>query len=184
MNLDPSETKLENLLRGLVPDAPSPALMERIDEELKLDMSWLNATARPQRRVNWITSVGWSAFGAAAAVAVMSFMPAQPHGAFQNAASFAAVTSAPSSTSAMPVSATLREWDVMKSDAPQENSRRPREQPVLVVASSRQAWLSSSSRNGARITVETPPDPEKLALPVNFLSEAPFPLPDLSSYQP
>lgn len=177
MTHDPSETKLENLLRSLVPDAPSPVLMERIDEELKLDMSWLNATARPRRRVNWISSVGWSAFGAAAAVAVMSFLPAQPQGTFQNATTLAAAT-----TAALPVAATISEWDDVKSNESQaSDNRRSREQPLLVVARDRQAWLNP--RNQSRITMSAP-DEEKLVLPVNFLSEVPFPLPDLQPYRP
>lgn len=173
MNLDPAETKLENLLRGLVPDAPSPLLMQCVEEELKLDMSWLNATARPQRRkVNWISPVSWSALGAAAAVAVMSFMPTQP-GTFQSTATLAAAAPAakvlPISTSAP----TISEWD----DTKHEDSRREAPQYVRVNArGDRQAWLNYRDR--AHITLEYT-DAEKLALPVNFLSEAPFPLRDL-----
>lgn len=174
MNLDPAETKLENLLRGLVPDAPSPLLMQRVEEELKLDMSWLNATARPARRkVNWISPVSWSALGAAAAVAVMSVMPTQP-GTFQSTATLAAAAPAakvlPISTSAP----TISEWD----DTKQEDSHERDAQYVRVStrADRQQAWLNYRDR--ARITLEYT-DSEKLALPVNFLSEAPFPLRDL-----
>lgn len=174
MNLDPAETKLENLLRGLVPDAPSPLLMQRVEEELKLDMSWLNATARPQRRkVSWISPVSWSALGAAAAVVVMSVLPTQP-GTFQGTATLAAAAPAamvrPVSTSAP----TISEWD----DATPENSRERDTQYVRVStrADRQQAW--HSYRDRAHITLEYT-DSEKLALPVNFLSEAPFPLRDL-----
>lgn len=174
MNLDPSETKLENLLRGLVPDAPSSALMDRIDEELKLDMSWLNATARPRRRGSWLSSAGWSAVGAAAAVAVMSFMQTQPSGVFQGTGGLA---SAESQRAALPVSTTIREWDVMKQESSaQEEAGRSHEKPVLVLARNKRTWLGSGG--GSRITMEAPHE-EKLALPVNFLGEAPFALADL-----
>lgn len=177
MNRDLPETNLENLLRSLVPDAPSFALMERIDEELKLDMSWLNATARPRRQVNWLNSVGWSAVGAAAAVAVMSFLPAQPQGALQSTSSMAAVAPAP----AIIAVSTDREWDVMKEEAAEEKVRRPRQQATPTLVSYRQAWLNPHS--ASRITV-TPPDEQRLVLPVNFISEAPFSLPDLQPYRP
>lgn len=179
MNLDPTETKLENLLRGLVPDAPSPLLMQRVEEELKLDMSWLNATARPARRkVNWISPVSWSALGAAAAVAVMSIMPIQPAGTYRSTAALAAAP--PVTTPAarvLPVSTaapTISEWD----DTNEEDSRTSNAQYVRVSTRTdrQQAWLNYRDR--ARITLEYT-DSEKLALPVNFLSEAPFPLRDL-----
>lgn len=177
MNLDPAETKLENLLRGLVPDAPSPLLMQRVEEELKLDMSWLNATARPPRRkVNWISPVSWSALGAAAAVAVMSFMPTQPYGAYQSTATLAVATPVSTPTAVvLPASTapTISEWD----DSQQADSRDKQAQYVRVnTRTDKQAWLNYRDR--ARITLEYA-DSEKLALPVNFLSEAPFPLRDL-----
>ncbi len=175
MNLDPAETKLENLLRGLVPDAPSPLLMQRVEEELKLDMSWLNATARPPRRqVNWISPVSWSALGAAAAVAVMSFMPTQPAGIYQSTATLAAATPVHAPAIVLPVAGTISEWD----DAKREEIREKEAQYVHVNARAdrQQAWLNYRDR--ARITLEYA-DSEKLALPVNFLSEAPFPLRDL-----
>ncbi len=175
MNLDPAETKLENLLRGLVPDAPSPLLMQRVEEELKLDMSWLNATARPQRRkVSWISPVSWSALGAAAAVAVMSFLPTQPYGPHEGMATLAAATT-PAPAAVMPIStsATISEWDDEVKGGPDDEAQYVR---VNARADRQQAW--QNYRDRARITLEYA-DSEKLALPVNFLSEAPFPLRDL-----
>lgn len=173
MNLDPAETKLENLLRGLVPDAPSPLLMQRVEEELKLDMSWLNATARPARRkVNWISPVSWSALGAAAAVAVMSFMPTQP-GTYQSTATLASATpvQAPAAV-VLPVSTapTISEWDDNTSHE-ENHGKQAQYVRVSTKADKQQAWLNYRDR--ARITLEYT-DAEKLALPVNFLSEAPF----------
>ncbi|MGV3659243.1 MAG: hypothetical protein ACO1TE_03640 [Prosthecobacter sp.] len=151
--------------------------MQRVEEELKLDMSWLNATARPARRkVNWISPVSWSALGAAAAVAVMSFLPAQPGGIYQSTATLAVVTpvSAPAAAVVPVASTTISEWDETK----QADSRDKQAQYVRVSSrgDKQQAWLNYRDR--ARITLEYA-DAEKLALPVNFLSEAPFPLRDL-----
>lgn len=174
MNLDPAETKIENLLRDLVPDAPSPALMERIDEELKLDMSWLNAKA-PRRQVNWLNSVGWSAFGAAAAVAVMSFIPVQQQGV--SAPMMAAVTPPPV---VLPVPSTISEWEEPRNNIIRDASTHPSVQYVQVSTSDKHTRLTP--RDKARITLEYM-DEEKLAMPVNFLSEASLPLPGMPLYQ-
>ncbi len=170
MNRDLPETKLENLLRGLVPDAPSIGLMERIDEELKLDMSWLNATAaRPPRQVRWLNAVAWSAVGAAAAVAVMSFLPAQP-GTMQSASVVAAaVVPAPT----VVTGSKYRDWDVVRDEAPPEETRRPHRHAAMLQAS----YGPINTHSSSRISL-TPPTEERLVLPVNFLSEAPFSLLD------
>lgn len=165
MNHETEETKLEGLLRGLVPDAPSPELMQRIDEELKLDMSWLNATAKPRRAVRWLTHAGWSAVGAAAAVAVMSFMPlTTPTGGTSGANVAANGSPLATQNAVLPVS-TIREWEDVKNDGIHFNQQSLPEQHLRVIARDKHTWIDP--RDGAEITVELP-RVEKFVLPVNF----------------
>ena len=106
MNNEINEQELENLLRGLAPAAASPALVQRVDDELKLDMSWLSTSRRkPHHQPRWLMSAGWAAMGAAAAIAVMSYLPQQ-----QRAEGFAS-TSTSVSKPVSRAATTLREWD-------------------------------------------------------------------------
>ena len=49
--------ELENLLRSLAPAAVSPDLRTRVEEELRLDMSWLSQTVKKPRAVRWLAPV-------------------------------------------------------------------------------------------------------------------------------
>lgn len=154
MNNDLNEIHLENVLRGLAPAAASPALVQRVDEELKLDMSWLGTTSRPRRSVRWLSSAGWSALGAAAAVAVMSFLP-------NPAKSSGSLVTAPT---VLPVS-TIREWEDVQDEGIHYSKERLPEQHLRVFARERQTWIDP--RDGAQMTVEYPRE-QKLVLPVSF----------------
>ncbi len=153
MNDDLNDTHLENLLRGLAPAAASPALTQRVDEELKLDMSWLGSTTKPRRATRWLTSATWASLGAAAAVAVMSFLP-QP-------TSNATLATTPA---VLPV-ATIREWEDVQNDGIHYSAERLPEQHMTVISRERQTWIDP--RDGAQMTVEYPRQ-QKLVLPVSF----------------
>lgn len=137
MNNNMNEDQLENLLRGIAPAAVSPALRQRVDEELKLDMSWLGtqrSSPRQRRRPHWIMSAGWAAMGAAAAIAVMSYLP-QQSGANANAVAVAAPT---------PVEVpgtTLREWDDSKDNGIHTGRSRLAEKHILVVSRELGTWV-------------------------------------------
>jgi hypothetical protein len=161
MNNDMNDSQLESLLRGLSPAKASPALMSRVDEELRLDMSWLGSTTqRPARRApRWISSVSWAAVGAAAAIAVMSYLP-QPA---QNTTTLAAATPAPA---VMPVStstAALREMD--DDESPRYSRRQSADKHFIVVSREMQTW--GDPRYGAQTTVEIS-SKNKLLVPVSF----------------
>jgi len=157
MNDEPHATHLENMLRGLAPAAASPALAQCVDEELKLDMSWLHTCARPRRVMRWTGSAIWAALGAAAAVAVMSFLPAPSRPA--NDASALAAT-----PTILPVS-TIREWEDVRDDGIHYSKERLPEQHLRVIARDRQTWIDP--RDGAQMTVEIPRE-QKVILPVSF----------------
>lgn len=163
MNNDLNDTQIESLLRGLAPAAPSPELTQRVDEELKLDMSWLNTPSRQKRTPRWISATSWTALGAAAAVAVMSYMPGP---SITSPAAVAGTSAAPSLTTptVLPVS-TIREWEDVKDEGIHYNKQRLPEQHVRVITRDRQSWIDP--RDGAQITVEIPRE-QKLVLPVAF----------------
>ena len=153
MNHDPSENHLENLLRGLAPATVSPALAQRVDEELKLDMSWLSTRRTPRPLPRWFASASWAAMGAAAAVAVMSFMPEPSPSA-----------SLAENPAVLPV-ATIREWEDVQNDGIHYSAERLPEQHMTVISRERQTWIDP--RDGAQMTVEYPRQ-QKLVLPVSF----------------
>lgn len=146
---------IESLLTSLSPARPSAALAKSVDRELESDLSWARA---PRRKVpGWLPPVLWSAMGAAAAVLLMTTMPAlmvSPGGS--------AVSQAPS---VMPVS-TIREVVDAQDEGIRYNdiSRLP-EQHVKLVSMERHAWIDP--RDGARITVEMPRE-DSVVLPVAF----------------
>ncbi len=157
MNDEPHVTHLENALRGLAPAAPSPALVQCVDEELKLDMNWLHTGTHPRRVLRWASYAGWAGLGAAAAVAVMSLMSAPP----QPAGRASTLATAPT---VLPVS-TIREWEDVKDDGIHYSKERLPEQHLRVIARDRQTWIDP--RDGAQMTVEIPRE-EKFVLPVSF----------------
>ncbi len=157
MNEDPEETRLENALRRLAPAAPSPALTRGVDEELSLDMNWLGAPSRPQRRSGWLHSAGWAALGAAAAVTVMSFLPGTTPGT-PGTGGMAATPMV------LPIS-TIREWEDVRNEGIHYSLENVPEQHLRVLARERQTWIDP--RDGAEMTVEYPRE-QKVVLPVSF----------------
>jgi hypothetical protein len=152
---DPNDTRLESLLRGIAPAAAFPALSQQVDEELKLDMSWLQTQPRLRHAPRWLVSASWAAFGAAAAVAVMSYLPSPA------SSSDGTLATAPT---VLPV-ATIREWaDVLDEGIHYTQERQP-EQHLRVIARERQTWIDP--RDGAQMTVEFPRE-QKFILPVSF----------------
>lgn len=156
MNHDPDDANLENLLRGLKPAAPSATLTQRVDDELKLDLSWLQSSRKPHRLPHWLASAGWAAMGAAAAIAVMSRLP-------QTETAPNANTLATTPT-VLPVS-TIREWEDVQDEGIHYNPQRLPEQHVTLIARERQTWIDP--RDGAQMTVEYPRE-QKLVLPISF----------------
>jgi len=159
MNNELNEQELENLLRGLAPAAPSPALRQRVDEELKLDMSWLSTSRRkPQRAPRWLTSAGWAAMGAAAAIGVMSYLPLQSG---QGATAYA-LASAP----AVRPTATLREWDDSSDRGIHEGRSRMSEKHALVISRELGTWVDP--RYSAQTTMVIPSQ-QQLLLPASYI---------------
>ena len=157
MNNELNETELENLLRGLAPAAASPDLVQRVDEELKLDMSWLSTSRRkPQQLPRWLMSTGWAAMGAAAAIAVMSYLPAQ------NAQSgVATLATAPA---VLPVS-TLREWDDEHGNGIHRGRSLADDKLALVVSRELGTWVDP--RYSAQMTVDISSQ-QQLLQPVSY----------------
>ncbi|MCB1277880.1 hypothetical protein [Prosthecobacter sp.] len=155
MNHDPDDNRFENLLRDLTPAAPSTALSKRVDEELKLDMNWLQTNRRPHHIPQWLASAGWAALGAAAAIVVMSHLAQQA----PTEASVATTTPA-----VLPVS-TIREWEDVQDEGIHYNPQHLPEQHVTLIARERQTWIDP--RDGAQMIVEYPRE-QKLVLPISF----------------
>ncbi|MEZ5387238.1 MAG: hypothetical protein R3F13_17145 [Prosthecobacter sp.] len=160
MNEDPEETRLENALRRLAPAAPSPALIQGVDEELKLDMNWLGAPSRPRRKTGWLHSTAWAALGAAAAVTVMSYLP----GTAPDAPATATTGGMAAAPMVLPIS-TIREWEDVRNDGIHYSRENVPEQHLRVLARERQTWIDP--RDGAEMTVEYPRE-QKVVLPVSF----------------
>jgi hypothetical protein len=156
MNNDLNEHQLENLLRGLAPAAASPALAQRVDDELQLDMSWLSTRRSPQRVPRWLLSAGWAAMGAAAAIAVMSYMPQQSGSTAASLAAAPAVLHAPN---------TLREWDDVQNEGIHHGRGRMAEKRALVVSRELQTWVDP--RYSAQMAMEIPSQ-QQVLLPVSF----------------
>ena len=158
MNNETNDRELENLLRGLAPAAVSPALRQRVDEELKLDMSWLSTSrSKPQRTPRWLTSASWAAMGAAAAIAVMSHLPEQQSRSLSGATALAAAP-------AVLPAATIREWDAMQDGGSHTSRSRLAEKHALVISRELGTWVDPRY---AQMTVEIPSQ-NKLLQPVSF----------------
>lgn len=152
MNNEINEQELENLLRGLAPAAASPALMQRVDDELKLDMSWLSTSRRkPHRQPRWLMSAGWAAMGAAAAFAVMSYLPTQ-----RSEGGVASLASAP---------ATIREWDDEHGNSIHRGRSLNDDKLALVVSRELGTWVDP--RYSSQMTVDIS-SKQQLLQPVSF----------------
>jgi hypothetical protein len=155
--------ELENLLRSLAPAAVSPELRIRVEEELRLDMSWLSQTAQKPRAVRWLAPVAYAAMGAAAAMVAMSAFTSTitPTGS-SSQATVAASTAAKSGV--MPVS-TISEWDDVQVEGIRYTADRLPEKHVRVRGTERHLYIDP--RDGAEIIVEYPRE-QSLVLPVSF----------------
>lgn len=152
MNNEINEQELENLLRGLAPAAASPALVQRVDDELKLDMSWLSTSQRkPHRQPRWLMSAGWAAMGAAAAFAVMSYLPTQ-----RSEGGAAALAAAP---------ATIREWDDEHGNGIHRGRSLNDDKLALVVSRELGTWVDP--RYSSQMTVDIS-SRQQLLQPVSF----------------
>ena len=154
--------ELENLLRGLAPAAVSPELRTRVEEELRLDMSWLSQTTKRPHAVRWLAPVTYAALGAAAAIAVMS--------TFSSSITLPAAISKPTvavnapQSGVMPVS-TISEWDDVQDEGIRYTADRIPQKHVRVRGTERHVYIDP--RDGAEIIVEYPRE-QSLVLPVSF----------------
>ncbi|MBE7496209.1 MAG: hypothetical protein HS117_14800 [Verrucomicrobiaceae bacterium] len=163
MNRDFNETDIENLLRGLPPAAASPALFQRVEEELRLDMSWLSSTTR-QKKIRWLAPLSYAALGAAAAIAVMAALPGitgpdTPAGS----SGITAVTPA-AAGGLMPVS-TISELDDIRDDGIHYGADQMPVKHLVVRGTERHVFIDP--RDGAEVIVEYPRQ-QSLVLPVSF----------------
>jgi hypothetical protein len=152
-----NEHELESLLTSLAPARPSAALTQRVNRELEQDMRW--ALRTPRRTPRWLPPVLWTSLGAAAAVTLMSLLPAPVSDT--RSTSFAAAAA----PSVLPVS-TIREVVDTQDEGIRynETSRLP-EQHMKIVSLERHAWIDP--RDGAHITIEMPRE-DSVILPVSF----------------
>lgn len=155
--------ELENLLRSLAPAAVSPELRTRVEEELRLDMSWLSQTVQKPRAVRWLAPVTYAAMGAVAAIAVMSAFSGSVTPPTSSSQTTLATSTAPSS-GVMPVS-TISEWDDVQDEGIRYTADRLPEKHVRVRGTERHLYIDP--RDGAEIIVEYPRE-QSLVLPVSF----------------
>lgn len=160
MNHDPHiiEPGVEDLLRNLAPAPASRALIERVEEELRLDMNWLSSTGTTARSVRWLAPLNYIALGAAAAIALMSAFSAG-EGPSLPASSALSDTGTP-----IPVS-TISELDLVEDQGIHYGTNQMPEQHILVRGTERQMFIDP--RDGAEVIVEYPRQ-QSLVLPVNF----------------
>lgn len=155
--------ELENLLRGLAPAAVSPELRTRVEEELRLDMSWLSQTVKKPRAVRWLAPVTYAAMGAAAAIVAMSAFTSSVTPPASSSQPTIATSSAPKS-GVMPVS-TIAEWDDVQDEGIRYTADRLPQKHVRVRGTERHLYIDP--RDGAEIIVEYPRE-QSLVLPVSF----------------
>lgn len=164
-----NDANVEHLLRSLRPAAPSAELTQRVERDLKLAALFREAApasvAAKPRRTLWQSHLTWAAIGAAAAVLVMSVMPART--GLQTGSELASqsqTAEAPLTDRLLPVSST-REWVDLEDggisfatpDSPQRQMR--------VHSLERHQWIDP--RDGAEYTVEVP-TVESVVLPVKY----------------
>ncbi|MFM2166504.1 MAG: hypothetical protein RIS79_875, partial [Verrucomicrobiota bacterium] len=154
---------LENLLRSLAPAAVSPDLRNRVEEELRLDMSWLSQTVKKPRAVRWLAPVTYAAMGAAAAIVVMSTFSSSITPPASVSKPGVASATAPAS-GVMPIS-TIAEWDDVQDEGIRYTADRLPQKHVRVRGTERHLYIDP--RDGAEIIVEYPRE-QSLVLPVNF----------------
>ena len=156
MNHDPHliEPGVEDLLRNLAPAPVSPALVARVEEELRLDMNWLSSTGTTARSIRWLAPLNYIALGAAAAIAVMSAFSTEERPALP----------ASSASTPIPVS-TISELDMVEDRGIHYGTNQMPEQHLLVRGTERQVFIDP--RDGAEVIVEYPRQ-QAVVLPVNF----------------
>jgi hypothetical protein len=160
MNADPHH--LESLLRSLPPAAASPELYARVEEELRLDMSWLASPAPRRRSVRWLAPVTYLALGAAAAMAVMSTLSLSPTPDLPAGTSMA--SSIATSEGVLPIS-TINEWDEVQDQGIQYGADRTPQKLVRMLGTERRIYIDP--RDGAEVIVEVPRE-QSMVLPVSF----------------
>jgi hypothetical protein len=164
-----NEANVEHLLRSLRPAAPSAELTQRVERDLKLaalfrDAAPASVAAKPKRTV-WDSHMVWAAIGAAAAVLVMSVMPARPGlPTGSELTNQSQTTEAPLTDRILPVSSS-REWvDVEDGGISFATPDSPQRQ-MRVHSLERHQWIDP--RDGAEYTVEVP-KVESVVLPVKY----------------
>lgn len=155
--------ELENLLRSLAPARVSPELGTRVEEDLRLDMSWLSQTVKKPRAMRWMAPLTYAALGAAAAIGVMSTFASRATIPASSSPPAIAAPSAPKS-GVMPVS-TIAEWDDVQDEGIRYSADRLPEKHVRVRGTERRLYIDP--RDGAEIIVEYPRE-QALVLPVTF----------------
>jgi hypothetical protein len=149
MKHDLNDTELEDLLRGLSPATTSPALRQRVAEELRLDMSWLSKTTSRWKPARWLTPLTYAAVGAAAGIAFMSYL---------------SLNGAASGPAMLPVS-TISELDDIENEGIRFSAGQVPQQHVKLRSTERHRYIDP--RDGSEVIVEYP-RVESLVLPVNF----------------
>lgn len=158
-----NDANIEHLLRSLHPTPPSTDLESRVQRDLALaeffrDAAPVAATPAKKPQV-WREHLTWAAIGAAAAIAVMSVLPAG-----LNPQPSAASTVAATNPAVLPVSSS-REWvDVEEGSISYASAGAPQRQ-LKVRSLERHQW--TDPRDGAEYTVETPVT-DSVVMPVKF----------------
>lgn len=155
--------ELENLLRSLTPARVSPELGTRVEEELRLDMSWLAQTVKKPRAMRWAAPLTYAAMGAAAAIVAMSIFANTATGPTSSLKP-AIVAPSAQKPGVMPVS-TIAEWDDVQDEGIRYSADRMPEKHVRVRGTERRLYIDP--RDGAEIIVEYPRE-QALVLPVSF----------------
>ena len=160
MNHDPNiiDPRVEDLLRSLAPAPASPALLENVEEELRLDMNWLANTGAASKSMRWLAPLNYIALGAAAAFALMSAFSTHetPTSPVQPGLS--------ASSKPIPVS-TISELDMVEDQGIHYGTNQMPEQHLLVRGTERQVYIDP--RDGAEVIVEYPRQ-QSLVLPIKF----------------
>jgi len=161
-----NDANVEHLLRSLRPSPPSAELTQRVERDLKLAALFRDAppVITKPKRTPWQLPLMWATLGAAAAVLVMSAMPARND--LSNGTALATLSHPNEALTdrILPVSSS-REWvDVEDGGISFATPDSPQRQ-MRVHSLERHQWIDP--RDGAEYTVEVP-TVESVVLPVKY----------------
>ena len=162
-----NDHNLEQLLRNMIPAAPSADLTERVRQDIQLADLFRNAagqdqpTASGRRLPTWISRVSWAAMGAAAAIALSNTL----HRMDSKGETPPVASIATNSLKPAPTLSSTREFVGIDDGGIVYSSDGEPGKLVSVSSIERHHWVDP--KDGAEYTLEVPQE-ESVLVPLSF----------------